>query len=314
MTDHTQLVERMRRANPVADPADPPAGAAGADVVLLAIERRSTIVQTTTPHTQQTPPPPKRWNGLWAAAAAFAAIVIAVGLLALVRGGATDEPVATTQAPTTTEAPPTTEAATTTQAPSTTQAPTTTVAAVESFPGVPELTVGRLDPGSVAAGGVPIPFAFEAPDVSADYDQPLWVVEAGMPGPGIVPGEFVFDPSTPLGSIIFPMTRAQDDAEQVVADLTGELPVTTTAETTVGGQPAIQIDVEAFDGFFPLEFLGTSPSGEPNFGIDGEFTNRFYIVDTQDGTLIIWFEVAPQHVDTLLPQWERIVSTIEFTN
>lgn len=307
MTNHSALAERIRRANPVGDPADPPTGAVGADVVLLAIERRSTTVPTTTQPKQPTRAPRKRWSGPLIAAAAFTAVVIVVGSLALFGNNEADEPVATTQAPNTTEPMPTT-----TQASPTTQATTTTVAAVESFPGVPELSAGRLDPGPVAARTVPIPFALSVPDASADYERPFWVVAAGMPGPGIVPGESVFDPSAPLGSIIFPMTRAQDAIDQVVTDLTNEVPVAETSEATIGGQPAIQIDVELFSGFYPLESLARKANGEPNFGIDGEFTNRFYIVDTPHGTLIIWFEIAPEQVETLLPYWEKIITTVEF--
>ena len=316
MHEHVELAERLRRANPVADPSDPPVGAVGAGIVLLEIERRSTIVQTTDRTKPDTEQPGRRWSGAWIAAAAFAAvIIIVVGVVALAGGGDTDQPTATTE-PTTTQAPTTTSAPTTTEVPTTTAptttAPTTTVAASDPFPGVPDLTIGRLDPGPVAVRSLPIPFSFQAPDMGADFTQPLWVVEPGMPGPGLSPGDSVFDDSV-IGTIIFPMTRAADDVDQVLSDLTAEIPVAQNLETTVGGRPATQVEVADFAGGFPLEFLGVSGSGEPNFGISGEmFRNRFYVVDAPAGTLVIWFEIVRDEWDTLLPYWEEIVTSIEF--
>lgn len=292
-----------------------------APALLSTLDERTLAMQTREPKTQPTEPG-IRHRGWLVAAAAFALILL-VGVVVILVNRATDAPPANPQPqPTTTQAQdePAPEASTTTvpvttteAAPSTTVTSTTTVPAEDFFPGVADLTIGTIDPGPVAVRGVPIPFMFDAPDIGTDYAQPLWVIEPGMPGPGIVPGDAVFDPSVVIGTLIFPMTRADDDFDEVVADLTEEIPVAAATETTVGGQRAIQLDLEAFEGFYPLDSLGTDGSGQPNFGIDGDmFVNRFYIVDATDGTLIVWFEIAPDQLETLLPYWEQIVDTIEF--
>ena len=300
MNELPDLAERLRLANPVSDPANPPTGAAGADVVLLQIERRSIIMHETETKTPDTTSPPRRWSGAWMAVAGFAAVIaIVVGAIAVFGGGGV-EPTATTVAPVTTEAPPTTTQATTTTT------PTTTVPA-EAFPGLPEPT-GDLELGSYAVRQEPIPLSFTLPEANSDVPSGMfWAEEPDMPGPGIVksPGAAF------SGMLVFATTRANDDLAVVVEDLTGEIPISESTDTVVGGRPAVQLDVDESIGEVPFSSLSGGDGGSYRL-LGNDYRIRFYIVDTIDGTLVIWMEATPDDWDTLGPYWEEVITSIEF--
>lgn len=272
-------------------------------------------METSDPIKPDTTPPNRRWSGALIAAAGFATVIVLVGLFALLGRGGTDGPTATTEPTAITEPTTTAPTTTTTTAPTTTtttEPTTTTAAAAELFPGLPE-PVDELVPGGYAVRMEPIPFSFVVPDDGTDFSAgAAWIDQPEMPGPGIVA---VPSSTTPggliAGSLVFAMTRAEDGVETVVADLTAEIPVSEPAETTVGGRPAIQLDVDGSVGDRPFSSL----SGESGVAVNllGEtFRYRLYVVDAPDGTLVVLLEVAEEEVDTLFPYWEENVDSIEF--
>jgi hypothetical protein len=317
MNEHQQLTGRLRMANPVPDPAQPPFGADDADVVLLEIERRSTTVQTTDRTTQHAIPPQRRWSGAWAAVAAFAAVIIVIaGLIILFGANDTEEPVATT----------TTEVVTTT-----TVATTTTLSASEleallaSEAGLPQGSIRQLEYGRVDLPGA-VPLSMEIPVWNDDpADQP-WIAEA-PPGPEIWIGATIDYQGLEVevervGLLVFIDRRADDDYDQVVAEITDDFRIKSQTETTVGGAPAVLIESEPVGAGRPLDSFGTIPSppddeelGEmPAFASgDGE-EYRFYIIDAPAGTLIVVIGIDPSTWDTLAPYWDEVIESIQFTS
>ena len=318
MNEHTQLAERLRMANPVPEPAQPPIGAVSADVVLLQIERRSTDVQTTERETHTANAPQRRWTGAWYAAAAFAAVIaIVLGVIALLSlNGNDDEPVATTTtAPTTT-----------------TEATTTTLSADEigaRLLAEMEIqgSIGPLEPGSLDLDSLAIPLSIVIPDRSADYDEPAWYVEEpiGLTIMSRVPMDTQGREREGFeGNLHFIDVRADDLYQQVVAEVLAEVPVTERADTIIGGASAVRIDVGnlgsvgGVSGASPLDSLGTIPipgedSDAPVYWLSGnEIRDQFYIIDAPAGTLIVIFAIDPDEWDTLAPYWEQILASIEF--
>lgn len=329
MSDHGQLADRLRRANPVHDPHDPPAEAWGRDLVLLEIQRRRIQVSTTDERTRQHPPTRTRpGRGLIAAAAAFAVVIVlgAVGYLVFASGAEGDLPPATTtSAPTTTQPPATTT--TTEPATTTTQPATTTTVDAAIFPGVENVTFGRIDAGRVAAeSGVAVPFAVTVPDVTAEFPSGLWVEQPFGPGVGFtVDWDESVDGPPPV--LIMVMTRSSDTHEAVAADIADEWGDAAErddagdmerSEATVGGRPAIVLTAEVADqgddalGGFPLYSLGTASDGGPYFGSSPGLRNRFYVIDTGGGTLVAWLEVPRDAWETIAAYFEEMVASLEF--
>ena len=89
----SQLLEqRLRGANPVPNPSDPPSGAWTAEVALLEIERRRDSVHTINQETGPTGPSGRQRNRGWLVAAAVAVVVVLIGgvLIGLQSGSGTD--------------------------------------------------------------------------------------------------------------------------------------------------------------------------------------------------------------------------------
>lgn len=115
-----RLEQRLRGANPVPNPSDPPSGAWTAEVALLEIERRSDSVQTIDRETRRTGPSGPKRNRGWLLAAAVAAAVVLIGavVIGLQSDSGTDvvEPTPTTLSAPTTAPPPATTTPVTTAA------------------------------------------------------------------------------------------------------------------------------------------------------------------------------------------------------
>lgn len=322
MSSQDQLLAGLSHANPVPDPDDPPTGAITGEAALHMImasvqDDRVRLGRAGTPTSSL---PQRQWHkSVSVAAASFIVILVILTVSTLVFGRSANPPtnttatVPTTLITTTTTVTTTTEQATTT---TTSQPTTTTSSEGELFVGLPKLRFGPLAPGAVAVeDGVTIPFAFTAPDITADFPLGLWVEQPGNPGVGIVPRDAI-DPSGmidyPDPVLIVAMSRSGDRFETVVADIIEEIPITSQKDITIGGRPAVQLDTAVVEGGFPIYSLGTQRSGEPIFGLNENQQHRFYIVDAPDGTLVVWLEIDPEAWNTLAPYWQQITESLRF--
>ncbi len=84
-----------------------------------------------------------------------------------------------------------------------------------------------------------IPFAITVPDITADFPRGLWVEQPGNPGVGIVPRDAIessgiIDYPDPV--LIFAMSRSSDPFDDVVTDISNELPIASRSDLTIWGQ------------------------------------------------------------------------------
>lgn len=207
MSDLTRTEERFRMANPIPDPANPPAAATPAAEVLLDLERRRTMqTQGKNPTTTQPRNRRQRRRGPLVAAAAFGAVLV-VGAIVLASGGDNEEPEADAA---TTVAPPST---------ATTVAPTTQPPA---FTGDDALAVASALFDDYNAGDVDGVLAPFTPDVEiSDSILGPWAAEEweklarwnAAQGTILTPPECTVTEETPGESVFVTCDSATNNAE-----------------------------------------------------------------------------------------------------
>ncbi len=171
MTDITEMLDLVRRANPVPDPEAPAAEREVHGSLLAEIDRRSDAMGGPTMHTTPVTGPGPTRRAAWAFVAAFAVALVVVGAVALVPRDTADT------------APADEPAATTTAAPEPTTAPTTPPPATTAPPGT-------------AAPAGPLPF-------ETVLDEPLAPIAVGVGADGlpVIAGWVEAEPESGLGTL-----------------------------------------------------------------------------------------------------------------
>lgn len=170
MTDITETLDLVRRANPVPDPEAPAAEREVHGSLLAEIDRRSDAMAGSTMHTTPATGPRPRRRAVWAFVAAFTVALVVVGAVALVPREAADTP-------------PADEPATTTAAPEPTTAPTTPPPATTTPPGT-------------AAPVEPVPFATVLDEALAPI-----AVDVGADGLPVIAGWVEAEPDSGIGTL-----------------------------------------------------------------------------------------------------------------
>lgn len=322
MNQPPSLIERrMRNANPVPDENVLPSDARAATDA-LAIVRQLVAERPVPEPVLAAPRRVRRPQRLIAAAAAFVGVAVLGIVIYLIGTGDTPEPPVTTvtTVTTTTVEPTTTTSSSTTTSTSTTTTSTTSTPSItarrELFPGTEKFSFGALEPGPVAMEySVPVPMRIEIPDVTPDFPLGWFVEQPSGRGPAVslrdsmVQGGTVEDLPPPF--LIFVMTRTGDAPDVVAAELALDLGEVEFSETEVVGRPAIQIDTGVLDVSVPMLSLGTQSTGQPIFGNIPGNQHRFYLLDTPNGTLVIWYDIPGELWDVLSAYYDRIVASME---
>ncbi len=216
-----------------------------------------------------------------------------------------DSPAAT--ASTTTVPVTTTISTTTSTTTGSTTAPMTTVATTTTTEGPKALTFkfGALEAGSYASDEFAFPFSLDLPEglrgIVEDRDA-VWLGRDPLPA------------DEGLGfyqALTFLATRRTDPVAKVADSIAADrLTVLERVPAQLAGLTGERIDA-TIDGSWGLRSI--SPQERPEvYGTAGPGLERFYVLETGSGSVIIWIEAPEEVWDAFLADAESILATLSF--